>query len=103
MAEREELLQLAADIVSTHASNSALPADQLPKLIQQVYSALATAHTNLPHRRTCLRRRPDLHWQRGSVWVARAGQEGRWPVERHDEMKLGPGTYHGSRREIATG
>jgi predicted transcriptional regulator len=54
MAEREELLQLAADIVSTHASNSALPADQLPKLIQQVYSALATAHTNLPHRRTCL-------------------------------------------------
>ena len=43
MAEREELLQLAADIVSAHASNNALPADQLPRLIQQVYSALATA------------------------------------------------------------
>jgi predicted transcriptional regulator len=43
MAEREELLQLAADIVSAHASNNDLPADQLPKLIQQVYSALATA------------------------------------------------------------
>jgi predicted transcriptional regulator len=43
MAEREELLQLASDIVSAHASNNALPADQLPKLIQQVYSALATA------------------------------------------------------------
>ena len=43
MAEREELLQLVADIVSAHASNNALPADQLPRLIQQVYSALATA------------------------------------------------------------
>ena len=42
MAEREELLQLAADIVSAHASNNALPADQLPGLIQQVFSALAT-------------------------------------------------------------
>jgi predicted transcriptional regulator len=41
MAEREELLQLAANIVSAHASNNALPADQLPALIQQVYSALA--------------------------------------------------------------
>ena len=43
MAEREELLQLAVDIVSAHASNNALPAEQLPRLIQQVYSALATA------------------------------------------------------------
>jgi predicted transcriptional regulator len=43
MAEREELLQLAANIVSAHASNNALPADQLPQLIQQVFSALATA------------------------------------------------------------
>ena len=43
MAEREELLQLVADIVSAHASNNALPADQLPRLIQQVYSALAAA------------------------------------------------------------
>ena len=42
MAEREELLQLAADIVSAHASNNALPADQLPGLIQQVFSTLAT-------------------------------------------------------------
>jgi predicted transcriptional regulator len=42
MAEREELLQLAANIVSAHASNNALPADQLPALIQQVFSALAT-------------------------------------------------------------
>jgi predicted transcriptional regulator len=43
MAEREELLRLAANIVSAHASNNALPADQLPVLIQQVFSALATA------------------------------------------------------------
>ena len=43
MAEREELLRLAANIVSAHASNNALPADQLPALIQQVFSALATA------------------------------------------------------------
>ena len=43
MAEREELLRLAAGIVSAHASNNALPADQLPALIQQVFNALATA------------------------------------------------------------
>ena len=42
MAEREELLQLAADIVSAHARNNSLPADQLPELIQQVFSTLAT-------------------------------------------------------------
>jgi predicted transcriptional regulator len=42
MAEREELLQLAADIVSAHARNNSLPADQLPGLIQQVFSTLAT-------------------------------------------------------------
>ena len=42
MTEREELLQLAADIVSAHASNNPLSADQLPGLIQQVFSALAT-------------------------------------------------------------
>ena len=41
MAEREELLQLAADIVSAHASNNPLSADQLPRLIQQVFSTLA--------------------------------------------------------------
>ena len=38
MAEREELLQLAVDIVSAHVSNNSLPTDQLPKLIQQVFS-----------------------------------------------------------------
>ena len=42
MAEREELLQLAAGIVSAHASNNSLSVDQLPKLIQQVFSTLAT-------------------------------------------------------------
>ena len=42
VAEREELLQLAADIVSAHASNNPLAADQLPGLIQQVFSTLAT-------------------------------------------------------------
>ena len=42
MTEREELLQLAADIVSAHASNNPLSADQLPRLIQQVFSTLAT-------------------------------------------------------------
>jgi predicted transcriptional regulator len=47
MAEREERLQLAADIVSAHASNNTRPADQLPGLIQQVYRALATARSPL--------------------------------------------------------
>src|ERR1700750_2627762 len=42
MAEREELLQLAPDIVSAHVSNNSLLADQLPGLIQQVFSTLAT-------------------------------------------------------------
>ena len=42
MAEREELLQLAADIVSAHASNNPLSAEQLPGLIQQVFNTLAT-------------------------------------------------------------
>ena len=46
MAEREELLQLAADIVSAHASNNSLSADQLPGLIQQVFNTLATAQQN---------------------------------------------------------
>jgi predicted transcriptional regulator len=47
MAEREELLQLAANIVSAHARNNALPADQLPVLIQRVYSALATVQQSV--------------------------------------------------------
>jgi predicted transcriptional regulator len=42
MAEREELLRLTADIVSAHASNNSLLADQLPGLIQQVFGTLAT-------------------------------------------------------------
>jgi predicted transcriptional regulator len=42
MAEREELLRLAADIVSAHASNNSLSTDQLPTLIGQVFGALAT-------------------------------------------------------------
>jgi predicted transcriptional regulator len=46
MAEREELLQLAADIVSAHARNNSLPADQLPGLIQQVFRTLASARRN---------------------------------------------------------
>jgi predicted transcriptional regulator len=43
VAEREELLQLAVDIVSAHVSNNSLPADQLPGLIRQVFRTLATA------------------------------------------------------------
>jgi predicted transcriptional regulator len=43
VAEREELLQLAVDIVSAHVSNNSLPADQLPVLIRQVFRTLATA------------------------------------------------------------
>jgi predicted transcriptional regulator len=42
MAEREGLLQLAIDIVSAHVSNNPLPSDQLPRLIGQVFSTLAT-------------------------------------------------------------
>jgi hypothetical protein len=41
-----------------------------------------------PDRRTLHMRRPDRQWQRGSVWVARVGQEGRRPVEKHDEIEL---------------
>lgn len=37
----ETLLTLAADIVSAHVSNNAVPADQLAVLIQLVYSSLA--------------------------------------------------------------
>ena len=42
IAERDELLQLAADIVSAHVSHNSLPADQLSGLIRQVFSTLAT-------------------------------------------------------------
>ena len=42
MAEREVVLGLAAEIVSAHVSNNAVPADQLPGLIQQVFNTLAS-------------------------------------------------------------
>src|ERR1700693_5348425 len=42
MAEHEEVLGLATEIVSAHVSNNAVAADQLPGLIQQVFNALAT-------------------------------------------------------------
>jgi predicted transcriptional regulator len=37
----ETLLTLAADIVSAHVSHNAVAADQLPVLIQSVYTSLA--------------------------------------------------------------
>jgi predicted transcriptional regulator len=43
MAERPELLGLAAEIVSAHVSYNAVAADQLSRLIQQVFNARATA------------------------------------------------------------
>ena len=42
MAEREVVLGLAAAIVSAHVSNNAVPTDQLPTLIQQVFNTLST-------------------------------------------------------------
>jgi predicted transcriptional regulator len=42
MAEREVVLGLAAKIVSAHVSNNAVPEDQLPGLIQQVFNTLAS-------------------------------------------------------------
>lgn len=38
------VLSLAAEIVSAHVSNNVVSADQLPKLINDVHHALATAH-----------------------------------------------------------
>ena len=43
MAERPQLLTIAAEIVSAHVSRNAVAVDQLPGLIQQVFNALATA------------------------------------------------------------
>jgi predicted transcriptional regulator len=43
MAEREQLLGLATEIVSAHVSHNAVAVDQLPSLIQQVFNALAIA------------------------------------------------------------
>ena len=42
MAERNDMLELAAEIVSAHISNNAVTPDQLPTLIQQVFDTLAT-------------------------------------------------------------
>jgi hypothetical protein len=42
MADRERTLRLAAEIISAHATNNAVPSAQLPALIQQVFSSLAT-------------------------------------------------------------
>ena len=42
MADHEQLLTLASDIVSAHISKNAVPPDQLPLLIQQVFNTLAT-------------------------------------------------------------
>ena len=42
MADHEQLLTLASEIVSAHVSNNAVPPDQLPSLIQQVFNTLAT-------------------------------------------------------------
>jgi predicted transcriptional regulator len=39
--DQENILTLAADIVSAHVSNNRVDADQLPGLIQSVYGALA--------------------------------------------------------------
>jgi ROS/MUCR transcriptional regulator protein len=42
MADHEQLLTLASNIVSAHVSNNAVPPDQLPALIQQMFNTLAT-------------------------------------------------------------
>ena len=43
MVEKEVVLGLAAEIVSAHVRNNAVPTDQLPTLIQQVFNTLVTA------------------------------------------------------------
>ena len=43
MAERQELLGLATNIVSAHVSRNTVGVDQLSGLIRQVFNALATA------------------------------------------------------------
>src|SRR6516165_10263200 len=42
MADREQLMTFATEIVSAHVSNNAIASDQLPTLIQQVFNTLAT-------------------------------------------------------------
>ena len=43
MVEKEVVLGLAAEIVSAHVRNNAVPTDQLPTLIQQVFNTLVIA------------------------------------------------------------
>ena len=43
MVEKEVILGLVAEIVSAHVRNNAVPTDQLPTLIQQVFNTLVTA------------------------------------------------------------
>ena len=54
MADHEQLLTLATEIVSAHVRHNAVPADQLATLIQQVFSTLATVE-----QKTAEPRRPD--------------------------------------------
>ena len=49
MAEHPELLGLVTEIVSAHVRNNAVAADQLPRLIQQVFNALATVEQGMAH------------------------------------------------------
>src|SRR6516164_1948514 len=42
MADRQQLLTFATEIVSAHISNNTTTPDQLPTLIQQVFNTLAT-------------------------------------------------------------
>ncbi len=42
MADRDELLALASEIVSAHVSHNTIAPDQLPTLIQQIFNTLAT-------------------------------------------------------------
>jgi predicted transcriptional regulator len=44
----DQLLGLAAQIVSAHVKNNAVPANELPALIQSVYATLTQAGTQTP-------------------------------------------------------
>ena len=54
MADREQLMTFATEIVSAHISNNAIASDQLPTLIQQVFNTLATVE-----QKTAQPSRPD--------------------------------------------
>jgi predicted transcriptional regulator len=43
MPERHALLAFVGQIVSAHVQSNTIPPDQLPRLIQDVYTALSTA------------------------------------------------------------